>query len=427
MTECSGLWSSPLTWSERLRCIAIAKSTADHIARSCLLENNHSILNDSAFALLFGYLEQCCPDKKNRYRKLIDLCIRHAVREASEAGHGLIGGLAQLGIVVEFLSQYYAGYNDLLSELDSSLAKQAPVIADELNRQIDERELQISQYDLVSGVSGTAAYLLRRTKSNAQLKQAAEALLNRLVYLAIPQGEIPKFAVAKRNVANYLSLEECGDYVVNCGLAHGIPGVLAVLSLAYSEGFVTEELKSAISRLTDWLIAIVDSASNCLWPRAVAIGRSPGSLQSSALPIAWCYGGLGVSRAIWLAASALQNPDYAQFSSTAFKMTSAAFFEQHEQSPWPGLCHGTAGLLLMNTRFFNETTDSQFEKNSRKSVVRLLKSYDPRNRFGFKNLHSDSTAEDDPSFMTGACGVALALLAASCQIKPTWDRILALS
>lgn len=31
---------------------------------------------------------------------------------------------------------------------------------------------------------------------------------------------------------------------------------------------------------------------------------------------------------------------------------------------------------------------------------------------------------DDPSFLTGAVGVALVLLAASSEVEPAWDRIL---
>jgi hypothetical protein len=33
---------------------------------------------------------------------------------------------------------------------------------------------------------------------------------------------------------------------------------------------------------------------------------------------------------------------------------------------------------------------------------------------------------DNPSFLTGACGIGLALLAAACEAPPAWDALLLL-
>ena len=35
--------------------------------------------------------------------------------------------------------------------------------------------------------------------------------------------------------------------------------------------------------------------------------------------------------------------------------------------------------------------------------------------------------DDDPGFLTGAAGVGLALLAATSDVEPAWDRVLAIS
>ena len=66
---------------------------------------------------------------------------------------------------------------------------------------------------------------------------------------------------------------------LNCGLAHGIPGPLAVLSLGLRAGLSTPGLPRAITKIVDWLY---DNRSDddwgVNWPTAVAIAQPPASL-----------------------------------------------------------------------------------------------------------------------------------------------------
>jgi hypothetical protein len=64
--------------------------------------------------------------------------------------------------------------------------------------------------------------------------------------------------------------------------------------------------------------------------------------------------------------------------------------------------------------------------------VRALDLREPgRGVAGFVTWGPDATGamgwRDDPSLLTGAAGVALALLAATTSLEPAWDRFLLLS
>jgi hypothetical protein len=60
-------------------------------------------------------------------------------------------------------------------------------------------------------------------------------------------------------------------------------------------------------------------------------------------------------------------------------------------------------------------------------VARLEEAWDPQAALGFQAVEPGGVRVDQPGFLEGAPGVALALLAASTDREPTWDRVLLLS
>ncbi len=57
----------------------------------------------------------------------------------------------------------------------------------------------------------------------------------------------------------------------------------------------------------------------------------------------------------------------------------------------------------------------------------VLASFNPDTPLGFQDMEGPVVAVDQPNWLTGAPGVALALLAAATDVFPTWDRMLLLS
>ena len=94
-----------------------------------------------------------------------------------------------------------------------------------------------------------------------------------------------------------------------------------------------------------------------------------------------------------------------------------------------GLCHGAAGLAHLFNRMHQATGDLQLADAARDWFRRTLAMRHPgRGIGGFESWRPDKarsgTWTPDPDFLTGSVGIALALLAATAQVEPTWDAVL---
>jgi hypothetical protein len=98
-----------------------------------------------------------------------------------------------------------------------------------------------------------------------------------------------------------------------------------------------------------------------------------------------------------------------------------------QRIPSPTLCHGIAGLLQITLRFFRDTGLHTFQHASQSLLAQLVEAYEPESILGFRSLEINPAGVDNPGLLDGAQGVCLAMLAATMQAEPTWDRFLLLS
>jgi hypothetical protein len=93
----------------------------------------------------------------------------------------------------------------------------------------------------------------------------------------------------------------------NCGMAHGLPGLLAALSLAHIQGYAYPDLREALVYMSDWLLGhCIYDARGINWPGGIPLEVAHNPVALSALTgtwSAWCYGAPGVSRSLWLTGS----------------------------------------------------------------------------------------------------------------------------
>jgi hypothetical protein len=96
-----------------------------------------------------------------------------------------------------------------------------------------------------------------------------------------------------------------------------------------------------------------------------------------------------------------------------------------------GLCHGAAGLGHLFNRMFQATGETQFNEAATFWFERALEMRRPAEGIGGFSARDRVDGEtrwvDDPGILTGAAGIALALLAATTPIEPAWDRMLLVS
>jgi hypothetical protein len=235
---------------------------------------------------------------------------------------------------------------------------------------------------------------------------------------------VPHGHLAARFVGDSFPGMAAPEGVVNLGLAHGVPGPLALLSLARIQGIDVAGQAEAIRRTADLLCSTqVADEWGPNFPAAVAAG---GRGKAPASRAAWCYGTPGVARSLWLSADATGCERYREVAVEAME----AVFRRPvdvRRIDSPTLCHGVAGLLQVTLRLARASGLAVFHAAAATLLAQLLAEFEPASLVGFPNREPSGNRVEQPGFLDGAAGVALVLLAASSPIEPVWDCALLLS
>jgi len=391
----------------------------------------------AGLALLWGYLDSCFPGEGWDVvgREHLELAVRDAeARSAIPAG--LFSGLSGLALGAWQLSRGGLRYRRLLTSLDEAIVQQLHGLAGSLRAQRDG--VSIGDFDVISGLSGMGAYLLRR-RGEAAVATALATVIDALVELVSEGPDVPRWHTPTRFLWDEELLQLYPNGNLNCGLAHGLPGILAFLSLALLSGCEASGLREAIAHSAGWLCANrTDDEWGINWPTAIPLievdtpsGRtlSPGNARSApegTSRCAWCYGSPGIARSLWLAGEALGDDDCRKLAIGAMEAVFRRPIAERRINS-PTFCHGKAGLLQIALRFAFDTGCQVFANESQNLVRELLEAYRPESLLGFRNIEIADREIDQPGLLDGVPGVALVLLAASNGAEPDWDRLFLLS
>src|SRR5262249_52724928 len=221
-------------------------------------------------------------------------------------------------------------------------------------------------YDLVSGLAGFGVYALERLP-----RPAAVACLERVVDLLAETAERREDGVTWWTNPAWLPAEgqekSPGGYY-NLGLAHGVPGVIALLGLARAAGIASDRAEHLLRGAVEWLLAQQGPSGFAAWvepeiTRVVVrsppvVARSPdratdgwsgaepapqvGGIISRPARLAWCYGDPGVAAALLGAARCVAEPGWEREALVIARRAARRPSEQAGVRD-AGLCHGAAG------------------------------------------------------------------------------------
>jgi hypothetical protein len=422
-----------LCWSDKVDA-AVAAARQQTTLPNSLHWPPHSVSQGYAgLALMCGHLDACFPGEHWDVvgHQYLDL----AVRDLNDSPYfplGVHAGLSGLALTTWFLSRRGRRYRTLQTTLDAMLAKRIPPFASSLAGQHGVSE---PQFDLISGAAGIGAYLLCRP-DHPDLALALTEVLRALIALTREEAGLPHWHTPAHLLMDPKMRPLFPNGNFNCGLAHGIPGPLATLALALSEGVEVEGLATAVDTLARWLVTHrADDQWGINWPSVLAV---PGPGTDTDDPdhgaprlegpcrAAWCYGAPGLARALWLAGCALRSSEYCDLAIAAMEAIyrrpiSARMIDS------PLFCHGVAGLLHVTLRFAHDTGLPLFTGAARTLAAQLLELYEPESLTGYRRIEPSGVHVDNPGLLDGAAGVVVTLLAAATPIKPAYDRLFLLA
>jgi hypothetical protein len=385
---------------------------------------------DAGIALTCAYLDAWWPDEgwdQAGHSYLSTAAV--AAENSPQLSPAMFGGLTGLALAAWSLSRGATRYRNLMAALENALLPNVMTQAEGWDPPIMDG-MSFGQFDVISGLAGIGAYLLLR-REQPGAGAALESVLRALVALASDSGSRPRWWTP----AHLLGDEEMAALYpngnLNCGLAHGIPGPLALMALALADGIGVPGIEEAVDRLAGWIVGHrADDGWGVNWPYAISLTQEGlpdrGAPTDGPSRAAWCYGAPGVARALWLAGVARNRPEWGNLAIEAME----AVYQRPiaaRQIDSPTFCHGVAGLLQITLRFANNTGLPVFTNAACDLTEQLLSAYEPDSLLGYRNWEPGGTRVDQPGLLDGAPGVLLALLAAATDVEPSWDRAFLLS
>ncbi|MEU5547270.1 lanthionine synthetase C family protein [Streptomyces sioyaensis] len=326
------------------------------------------------------------------------------------ADANLFLGAPAMAFVLHLAADGTDRYAGALHTLDGVVASHTQQRLTAAHARIDAgRRSTFAEYDLFRGLTGVGALLLRRQPHGAEMKGVLEYLVRLVEPITDESGEsLPGWWVGHAPASDKTATP--GGHA-NAGLAHGITGPLALLSLALRAGITVDGHETAIRRICRWLDHIRQSDPRGLrWPRWVSHhGVSP---TQPATP-GWCYGTPGLVRAQQLAAIVLEDADRKRMVERALTYC-LGDPHQLDKIADRGLCHGFGGVLRAVQRV---AEDADTPSEYRRRLSPLIRPF----------LAAD--VPEDGGFLVGKAGAALAFQDAETDGSPQgqWDACLLLT
>jgi len=300
---------------------------------------------------------------------------------------------------------------------------------DEALREHLSRSPWRGDYDLVSGLVGFGVYALERLPRQTGVG-CLELVMDRLDETAERTAQGITWFTAPELLPDHQRKEFPEGYY-NLGLAHGVPGVIALLGQVCANGDARlhgarQNARALLDGAVAWLL--VQQPKDHGFPPWVGPGISPTPAR-----LGWCYGDLGIAVALLQAARGAREPAWER---EALRIARRCAERPVEQSGVVDccLCHGTAGVGHLFNRLFQATRENSLREAARFWFARTFDMRRPDEAIAgfpvwFRARHRPVEARwvADPGILTGAAGVALALLAATTDIEPEWDRMLLVS
>lgn len=369
-------------------------------------------LGQSGIALFLAYMYQHCRENTlywEHFSQRLDQCLSDLSSKPSDAS--LSSGITGVAWVLKHLTGIGImdeNTLDAMEDLDKSIMLSFSQDAIQRN------------YDLLNGLVGKGVYFLENPQSSL-----SENALKRIVDI-LEEGAIEDEG-GLTWPSNPFEREYWGETTYNLGMAHGVPAIISFLSKVHQNNIAASQTKRLIESATQWLL---QKESPCGHSRFPSNTYEPGESR-----LAWCYGDLGVSLALFHASRALAVPFWREAAirvalQTTIRNLDNSGIQKESNLIDSGFCHGTAGLAHIYHRMFRATQQPEMQASfhywldktlSPGTSIHLASSLIEHSIF---DVEPDSTTwKHHVSLLEGSAGVGCVLLSVLQPDLFHWDRL----
>ena len=272
----------------------------------------------------------------------------------------------------------------------------------------NQDSITIRQYDVCFGVCGLFYFLLDNINvDDLQMMPHTISYLIRLTEINEKNGT-PNFLINSFGQLNEEDKEKYKKGAINLGMAHGVIGILVVLTKAKYKGIKCEKLDYAINNLFSFYDEQCASIDGGLyWKPQISYDEWEQNVKVTKENIeraSWCYGSLGILRGLQKASTYICDIERENKYKSAIKHLLEMPIDKLGLDS-PILCHGYSGILMLITSEYKQYKDKEYLKNMNIIISKILN--ESFENDGNIDLH---VFEEDESILQGMFGVAMALV-----------------
>lgn len=285
-------------------------------------------------------------------------------------------------------------------------------------------EFTNNNYDLLHGAMGYGFYFLKRyvspltSDANKRTYQGfLESLLNSLETMAIKDGEGLKW----ESVINH----EEGTKGFNLSLSHGMSSIIYLLSKMHFNGIAKDRIAILIEGASNYIQSFEtkEKKGRSLYPSWI----EPNQVIEYQGRLAWCYGDIGVGKAMEWAGKVLEDELLINKAQNILLDTSKRKSSKETVVIDAGYCHGSFG----NAHIFHQL----WRRNKRKDFYEAAKFW---MEDGFLKHSKDNEQpflqwngvkkswRFESNLLEGISGIGLAMIDYLSENENTWDECLML-
>ena len=229
-----------------------------------------------------------------------------------------------------------------------------------------------NNFELLYGLSGSLRYLLdyNDNESNKVTQKIVEFLIKRAKDEHLLGHIVPGYHYIPSEEETRIMSETPHYGLINYGLAHGMAAPLVVLSMAYAKNVQVDGLIDTINKLLNlYLHSAYYVDGIAYWPTKIFIEQFVGieEIPKISNRQSWCYGSIGILRALFLSSKYTNNKEIEDFSITELKKIAQLETVRYGLSS-PIICHGFAGTVSILHEMYKDTGDEVFLREATKQA-----------------------------------------------------------
>jgi len=331
----------------------------------------------------------------------------------------LFSGLSGVGTACLEMAMYDSNYIKLLKQISLIITNKVEKVF--VVEKYQQQNMIFAVYDLFNGAVGILDFLFHANKlmHSTRVNRGIKQLINFLIEISsvdlkdisqspiyLLKGNLPE------NGESRLLLPDGGLFM---GEAHGLAGILNILSEVYPS-FSSPELKERIQNILSVFLNFRNNKT--LYPECVTVRKNKKTYKSS-LNGGWCFGSLGILRAMIKAARSIDDVLLIKKLQQEFDFV----LRKWETDIRPNsliLCHGLTNAIYNSYILFHETQEETFSYYMNDMLVFLLNHINWNKKYLFSDVSMDlhdSNCRYEMGILEGELGVSLVLNAIIHNVK----------